>query len=240
MKNLSISSKIVAITFFAIFNLLYNQLFAQSSRNVSVSGFNSIGVSSGINLFLTQGNTENVVIKGDEDVIKDVVVEQKAGNISVKYKDGINWSRLFKGKVINVYVTFKKLNAIAASGGSDVETEGILKTDNISLAASSGSDMDLDIVCKDATIAISGGADIDLKGSAENMKVSASGGSDVNAFDFKVNYAQINISGGSDANVYVNKGLTANATGGSDIKYKGNAALKKLSNSKSADITHVN
>jgi len=238
--NMLQPTKILTIIFFAFFSTFFPKSFAQSSRNVSVSGFSSIGVSSGINLFLTQSNNESLIIKGDEDVIKDVVVEKKDGNLNIKYKDGINWSRLFKGKVINVYVTFKNLNAIAASGGSDVETEGVLKTDKISLAASGGSDLDLNVVCRDVSISISGGADLDLKGSAENMKVNASGGSDVNAFDFKVNYAQVNISGGSDANVYVNKGLTANATGGSDLKYKGNAALKKVSNSKSADIIHVN
>ncbi|MNR51686.1 hypothetical protein D3C85_1713960 [compost metagenome] len=72
------------------------------------------------------------------------------------------------------------------------------------------------------------------------MVLNTSGGSDVDAFEFKVNYAQVNTSGGSDANIFVNKGLTASATGGSDIHYKGSAALKKVSNSKSADITHVN
>lgn len=233
-------TKSLTIIFFAFFTLLYFNLFAQSSRNIAISGFTGVGVSSGINLYLIQGNTESVVIKGDEDAIKDVVVEKKQESINIKYKDGINWSRLFKGKEINVYVTFKNLYAIAASGGSDVFNEGTLKTDKLSLATSGGSDVELTLVCKNITIASSGGSDVKLKGSAENMVLSASGGSDVDAFDFKVNYAQVNTSGGSDANIYVQKALTASASGGSDITYKGNAAVKKTSNSKSSDITHVN
>ncbi|MNK27917.1 hypothetical protein D3C87_462840 [compost metagenome] len=213
---------------------------AQSSKTVSVKNFNSIGVSSGIDLFLTQGSTESLVIKGLEDVIKDVVIEQEGNNLTIKYKDGINWGRLFKGTSIQVYVNFKKLNSISASGGSDVETQNTINTDKVSIKSSGGADMDLSIVCKDITIASSGGSDINLKGSAENMVLNTSGGSDVDAFEFKVNYAQVNTSGGSDANIFVNKGLTASATGGSDIHYKGSAALKKVSNSKSADITHVN
>ncbi len=213
---------------------------AQSSRTVSAKNFTNITVSNGIDLFLTQGSTESIVIKGLEDVIKDVVIEQEGNNLTIKYKEGINWSRLFKGTQIQVHVTVKKLNALSASGGSDVETQNTINTDKMSIKSSGGADLDLNIVCKDIIISSSGGSDINLKGSAENMILNTSGGSDVDAFEFKVNYAQVNTSGGSDANVYVNKGLTANATGGSDIHYKGNAALKKVSNSKSADITHVN
>lgn len=220
--------------------LITSNVVAQSSRNVNVKSFNNIAVNNGIDLFITQGNTESLIVKGQEEVIKEVVVLQEGNNLTIKYKEGINWSRLFKGTQIQVYVTVKKLTGIAASGGSDVETQNTINTDKMNIRSSGGADLDLHIACKDISISSSGGSDINLKGSAENMVLNTSGGSDVHAFDFKVNYAQVNTSGGSDASIYVNKGLTANATGGSDITYKGNAALKKVSNSKSADITHVN
>lgn len=212
---------------------------AQSSRNVSVKDFKSIGVSSGIDLYLTQGTTETVTIKGDNDLIKDVIIEQNGSNINIKYKEGVNWGRIFKNQSIKVYVNYKTLTGLAASGGSDVYTQNTLKTDVLDVKASGGADVKLTLVCRDLTLAISGGSDADLKGSGENMQIAASGGSDVNAFGYVVNYAKVNISGGSDANIYVNKGLEAGASGGSDINYKGNASLKKTSSSKSSDINHV-
>jgi hypothetical protein len=213
--------------------------FAQNARTVNVTSFNAVGVSSGIDLHLEQGKTESLIIKGNPEVIKDVIIEQNNQSITIKYKNGVNWSRLFKGQNIDVYVTFKNLNAVAASGGSDVDNAGVIQAGKFSISSSGGADVDLNIVCKDISIATSGGADIDLRGSAENMSISASGGADVNAYNFKVNYAQVNSSGGADVNIYVEKGLTATATGGSDIRYKGNAALKK-SASKSGDVTKVN
>jgi len=212
---------------------------AQSSRNVSIKNFKSISVSSGIDLYLTQGTTETATIKGDGDLIKDVIIEQNGSNINVKYKDGVNWGRMFKNQSIKVYVNYKTLNGLAASGGSDVYTVNTLKTDVLDVKASGGADVKLTLACKDLTIAISGGSDADLKGSGENMQIAASGGSDVNAFGYIVNYAKVTISGGSDANIYVNKGLEAGASGGSDVNYKGNASLKKTSSSKSGDINHV-
>jgi len=240
MKNLLALKNNLTLVLFFICSFTCVNVFAQSSRQVSVSDFSGIGVSSGINLHLKQGNTESLVIKGEEEVIKDVVVEKNDRSISIKYKDGINWSRLFKGRTIDVYVTFKNLNSLAASGGADVYIDGQLKTDRLSLAASGGADIKLNLICKDVKISVSGGADIELKGSAENMSIAASGGADIDAFDFKVDYAQVNSSGGADVDIYVNKGLTAAASGGSDITYKGNASLKKTSNSRSGDITHAN
>lgn len=212
---------------------------AQSSKNVSVKNFNGITVSSGIDVYLTQGTTETLTIKGDADLIKGVIVTQSGTNILIKYKDGVNWGRMFKNQSIKVYINFKNISNLTSSGGSDVFSEGTIKTDLLNLRASGGSDLKLSLAVKDLSLNISGGSDADLKGSGENMNATASGGSDINAFGYIVNYAKVNVSGGSDASIYVNKGLEAGASGGSDVNYKGNAALKKTTSSKSGDVYHV-
>lgn len=217
-----------------------NYANAQNSRNVNVKNFKSIAVSSGIDLYLTQGDTEALIIKGSNNLIEDVVIEQNEGKINIKYKDGRNWSRLFNNQTIKVYVNYKTLTGLTASGGSDVYTQNNLKSDVLNLRASGGSDLKLTLTVKDLSLTISGGSDADLKGSGENMQLTASGGSDVNAFGYMVNNAKATVSGGSDANIYVNKALEASASGGGDINYKGNASLRKTSSSKSGDVTHVN
>jgi len=213
---------------------------AQESKNYPVKNFNSVRVSSGIDLYLTQGGSEAVTIKSDAETLKDLIVEQNGSNISIKFKDGINWSGMFKNRIIKAYVNYKTLNALAASGGSDVFTQNQLKTDKLAIQSSGGSDLKLNVVCKDLTIQSSGGSDIDLTGKAENMSIQSSGGSDIDAYEFVTDYAKVQASGGSDVNLYVNKGLEASASGGGDVSYKGNASLKKTSKSKSGDVHHVN
>lgn len=219
--------------------LSYMNTKAQS-KNVGVKSFDAITVSSGIDLYLTQGASETLTIKGDNNLIKDVIVEQNGSSITIKKKEGVNWNKLFKGQSIKVYVNFKTLKSLAATGGSDVYTQNTLKADVLNLRASGGSDLKLTLACKDLTLNVSGGSDADLKGSGENLQLNASGGSDVNAFGYVVNYAKANVSGGSDANIYVNKALEAGASGGGDVNYKGNASLKKTTSSKSGDVNHVN
>ena len=230
----------VKILILLIIGLNGIKVSAQSNKNVKLNSFNEVTVASGIDLYLTQSAEENLTIKGDNDLIKDVIVTQNAGKVTIRYKEGVNWNRLFKNESIKVYRNYKTLKSLTASGGSDVYTQNILKSDALALRASGGSDLKLTLNVKDLSLNISGGSDADLKGNGENLQASASGGSDVNAYGFIVNNAKVTASGGSDVNIYVNKALEASASGGSDINYKGNAALRKTSSSKSGDVNHVN
>lgn len=232
----SAKSSLLILLATVLLNLSVN---AQNSKNVNVKSFNEITVSSGIDLYLTQSATENITIKGNEDLIKDVIVEQKGASVVIKFKDGVSWSRMFKNESIKAHVNYKSIKSLTASGGSDVFTQNSLKADALTLKASGGSDLNLTLAVKDLSLAISGGSDAQLKGNGENLIASASGGSDIDAFGYIVNNAKVAVSGGSDANVYVNKALEASASGGSDVSFKGNAALKKTSSSKSGDVRRV-
>jgi len=213
---------------------------AQESKNVAVKSFNSVTVSSGIDLYLTQGNSESLTLKASSDLLENVVIEQKGSNLTIKMKEGIHWGSMFKNQSIKAYLNFKTLAALTASGGSDVFSQGQIKAGKFALRSSGGSDVKLNLICTDIELQTSGGSDVALTGKAENMILQTSGGSDVDAYGFVVEYAKVSASGGSDANINVTKGLEAGASGGSDVHYKGNASLKKTSSSKSGDVTKVN
>lgn len=229
----------ICLVLLATVGLKNNQANAQNSKIVNVKNFNGVTVSNGIDLYLSQGELESLNIKGVNDLIKNITVEQTGTNLIIKYKEGLSWSGWYKNQSVKVYLSYKNLIDIKASGGSDVYTQNILKTELLNLQASGGSDLKLNLICKDLILNISGGADANLEGSGDNMKINASGGSDVNAFGYKVDFAKVTSSGGSDVNIFANKALEAAASGGSDINYKGNAAIRNTHSSKSGDINKV-
>lgn len=234
MKNLRFIKP--AALLFVAFSANILQADAQSSRNVALTNFNGVSVSSGIDVYLTHSNSENIRISASADVIQNVLVEKSGSGLVIRYKDRNLINRLMKGENTKIYINYKNMEAINASGGSDVYTENTLKSPRLSVNASGGADVKLELAVKDLQLNISGGADAHLKGTATNMLVNSSGGSDVNAYGLTTEYAKVNSSGGSDANVFVTKGLEANASGGSDIHYKGNPAVNKTSSSKSGDV----
>ena len=230
----------VKILILLIIGLNGIKVSAQTNKNVKLNNFNEVTVASGIDLYLTQSAEENLTIKGDNDLIKDVIITQNAGKVTIKYKEGINWNRLFNTQSIKVYMNYKNIKSISASGGSDIYTQNTITTNTLDLSASGGSDLKLTLQVKDLNLTISGGSDANLNGKGENLLAVSSGGSDINAYSYVVNNAKVTASGGSDIKIYVNKALEASASGGSDINYKGNAVLRKTSTSKSSDVNHVN
>jgi hypothetical protein len=221
--------------------LFSSSLFAQVTKNLAVNNFNKVSVSSGIDLYLTQGATESAKVVGDKELVDKIVLEKNGTTLNIKYRDNTKWSGMFRSRTsIKVYLNLKTLNELSASGGSDVYGQNAIKTDRLALSTSGGSDVELNLVCKDITIKASGGSDLDLKGSATNMDLNISGGSDVDAEDFSVDYAKVHASGGSDAEIRVNKALEADASGGSDVRFHGDAAYKKTSSSRSGSVKRIN
>lgn len=191
----------------------------------SVKGFRAIQVSGGIDLYLSSGQ-EAVAVSAKEIEHRDrIKTEVENGVLKIWYdwKDGMNF---LKGtnRQLKAYVSFKTLESLSASGGSDVDVDGAINASKFSLNISGGSDFRGKINAQELTIDQSGGADINISGKAARLTVDASGGSDFNGYGLEAETATVGASGGSDVEVTVNKQLTANASGGSDVSYRGNAS----------------
>jgi len=204
----------------------------------NVKGFHGIHVSSGIDLYLTQTNDEAVAISAsDPDVRQRIKTVVEDGFLKIYLEDrGMHWG--WHDMKLKAYVSFKNLDDLNASGGSDIYPESNLKVAKLDIRLSGGSDL------KGATVDIqelyidqSGGSDVHISGQVQNLKVTASGGSDLHGFDLTADNCRISASGGSDARITVNKELNVDASGGSDIYYKGSGVIKELRTSGSSSIS---
>ncbi|KIO76896.1 hypothetical protein TH53_12415 [Pedobacter lusitanus] len=203
------------------------QVKAQGTKTISLNNVSGVNVHAGIDLFITQGNSESAKIVANNDLINEVVVENSGGDVKVSWKEDTN-SR-WKNKSAKVYITYKKLNRIAASSGSNLKTENTLKTDALDIKVSSGANLTASISCKDLQVKTSSGANANLNGTTANMDVKSSSGSTVKAFDVTSDYANATASSGADIKINVAKGLETTSSSGGSIRYKGAASLKNNS-----------
>lgn len=233
LKN-SISILIIAV----VLGITAGVSYAQSSEKRNVSGFEEVSVSSGIDLFLKQGSEFFVeVIAEDKDDVERIKTEVSGNKLKIYYKKS-GWSFNFNQK-LKVRVTMPEIYSVEASGGSDVYGVEVIKSKELSISASGGADVKLDIEVGDLELDASGGADIVLKGKALSVESDCSGGSDIKAYDLHAKKADVNASGGSDIQITVAEEFYADASGGSDVYYKGNPTKIRTDNSSSADIHHV-
>lgn len=209
---------------------------SQVKKDRTVSGFTGISVTSGIDVYLTQGSSEKLTldIKGMDE---DQIVSRVRNGVLELYIDrkGMSWGSN-RGNSIKAYITFKQLTNLQAGGGSDVFGQGTLSFNDLNLDVSGGSDLKLDLKADRLNVSASGGADALLQGSARMLNASGSGGSDLDARKLIAETCNATSSGGSDVYVNASKEMSLKASGGSDIYYYGQGRVLASSKSGGSDI----
>lgn len=234
-KNLSIL--LIALVMGA--NIQSFAFSSEKTENRNLKDFNTIKVSSGIDLFVRMGQTEEVKVVADGDIIDKVITEVKDGTLKIYMKQNNNWNWNWgTTKSRKVYVSVKELERLDASSGSDVNSENTLTGESLKVSASSGSDVTLEIFYKNFSLDTSSGSDARISGKTKNFEAEASSGSDIKAQDLESVICKVSVSSGSDATVNVSEELYANASSGGDVRYYGNPKVKDINESSGGDVTH--
>lgn len=203
----------------------------------TVSGFHAIEVSGGIDLYLSNGDEAVAISAKDKEVRDKIKTEVKDGVLKIYYEWKKGWS-ISNNQHMKAYVSFKSLDKLNASGGSDVHVDGSIGGSSLALHVSGGSDFNGKVEVTSLDVHASGGSDVHISGTATDLKIHASGGSDIHGYDLVSNTCDIDASGGSDIDITVNTELTAEASGASDVSWKGSATVKKAKASGAGSVSH--
>ena len=220
------------------FSLMAANGNSDKTETRQVSNFNGIKVSTGIDLYITMGTTEEVKIVADDEIIDDLITEVKDGTLRIYMKQANNWFNWNSGsQTRKAYVTVKEMESIDASSGSDVSSENTLTGEDLKVNASSGSDVAIDIYYKNVWVDTSSGSDAKLSGKVKTLYAEASSGSDIVAKNLESKICKVSVSSGSDATVNVADELYTNASSGGNIIYYGNPQVKDINESSGGDVS---
>jgi hypothetical protein len=191
-----------------------NHNVTKSERNTG--SFTGIKVSSGVDVYLKQGDKESVTVEADENLHEYIITEVKGGILHV-YTD----ANIREAERERVYVTMKDINSVQTTSAGDIVGESPIKSENLELSASSAGDITLEIYTKEIEIDISSSGDISLSGETEKMKADLSSAGDLKAYQLKAKEADLSVSSAGDADINVSEKLTARASSAGDINYMG-------------------
>lgn len=237
MKTLKILIlSIVAVSLSACnFDIAFGQTHGNGNVTTvdrTVTGeFSKVRGSSGLDVFLTKGNTASIRVEADENLHEIISTEITNGKLHVKTTTNSNIGR---SKSKKVFVTYVSLDEVGASSGADVIVSGTLEAENLTLDASSGADLEVDVFAKNLYLDSSSGADLKVSGKASELSADASSGSDIKAKDLIVINCKAEVSSGADITVHVKERLEVDASSGGDVNYYGNPTAVKTSDNKSA------
>ena len=233
------------ILFFLVLSVVLLNAAAQQTvindPNVEVrtisGSFNEIKVSGGINIYLTQGNEEAIAVSANKEKYKqNIKTEVKGNTLHIFYDEPGGFQISLGNKEMKVYVSFKSLQKIKASGASDIHVMGQVDVPSLNIELSGASDFHGAVKTTSLSVETEGASDIKISGTAQNASIDASGASDVKGYDLAVEVCKIKASGASNIAITVNQELNARATGASNIQYKGAAVIKEMNSSGASSI----
>jgi len=193
--------------------------------------FSGVKVSTGIDVYLSQGNSMSITVQADENLHEYILTEVRNGILNV-YTD----ANIRRAEMKRVYVTMKDINYLITSSAGDIIGETPVRTDDLKLNASSAGDIKIEVYADNVEINISSSGDMTLTGEADMLEGDLSSAGDLNAYNFKVREADLGVSSAGDADIYVTERLRARASSAGDINYKGNPKYVDVHSSSAGGI----
>ena len=206
---------------------------------VDVKNFHAINVSSSFNVYISQGNDEAVAVSASDEKYRDnIIVEVENGVLKIHY-DKKGFLKGFSGDKMKLkaYISFKDIDKLTVSGACDVFLEGGIKVDGLKLNLSGASDLKGKLDVKKLDVDISGASDVNVSGSVSQLNIEASGASDFKGYELVTEKCNVTASGASSIQITVNKELSAQASGASDVRYKGDGVIRELKSTGASSIS---
>ncbi len=197
-----------------------------------ISGFTGVLVSSGIDVFLSEGDQFEVRVVADENLM-DVIETSLNGRMLEVGTERVN---IRNAKSKKVYVTLPELTSLKISSAGDCKGQTLFHCDDLELGVSSAGDLTLDVEANRIDLGISSSGDAKLAGKADVFNASLSSAGDLHAFDLEAGKVKVDVSSAGDARVYATDEISMSASSAGNIHYRGDAQVIRSSKSSAGDI----
>ncbi len=197
-----------------------------------LDGFTGVHISSGVDVYLSQGEEFEVVVEADEN-LQDVIVTRMEGKILVIKTDHVN---IRSAKSKKVHVILPELTDIKISSAGDCVGKTAFYCDDLKIAVSSAGDLTLEVNADRIYLDISSSGDAELSGKAGFFQARLSSAGDLDAFDLIANKVEVDVSSAGDASVHATEEISMNASSAGNIYYRGEAKVVHSRSSSAGSI----
>lgn len=205
---------------------------AQKTQERQVSAYTKLEIGGGVEVIYTNSDTLSLKVSALENEIE---------RVETKFENGIlyiNNKGVFKGPV-NVYLKNNLLNEVLSSGAAKFKTTNVIKAESFSLNASGASSLKVRIQTNSLKSVQSGASNVALNGNTSVFNAELSGASVLASYPLTSSTVNISTTGASKAKVFATDKITANASGASNIKIKGDTREVNAEASPAASIAKI-
>ncbi|MFN4285859.1 MAG: head GIN domain-containing protein [Lacibacter sp.] len=203
----------------------------------NTGNFQSIVVSHAIDLVISQGNENAVVVSAAEPAYRDrIKTEVRDGVLRITFEGSGRLNLNKKNPALKAYVSVQQLRSVEAGGACNVKVNGTLRSEELKIKLSGASQFKGEVQANSLKVVQSGASTSKINGRVTNLDVQVTGASDFNGFDLVADNGMANASGASDIKVTVNKDLKVYCSGASDVQYMGAGVISEFRTSGASSI----
>lgn len=189
-------------------------------KQFSIVDFDRLEMGDAFNITVEQSSFFEINIRGDRRNVDDLSVRKEGSTLVIEFDEDRN-------RIHDTYITIKMPILYSANffGASDSKVSGFDDLSTFDLVVSGASVCQLDMNVTNLDAIVSGASYLNMTGTGEQLTAEITGASVVKAFSFPVSRAEISASGASVGQVTVSDVLLANASGASEITYRGDPTV---------------
>lgn len=238
MKN-TIKTLVFALMML-IFNscVINNNVKGNGDRKTETRTINSeitnLVVSNAIQVKLTQGDTPELKVTADSNIINHIETKQEGSTLYIKTAFGTNLD--FNNDVI-VNLKIPNIYNISTSSASSVEGKNTIISKELTLETSSSSLIEIALETEQLTVDSSSASEVILNGKAINVQLDSSSSSTINAGQLLANNIIAKASSASEIKCNPIINLEARASSSGDIKFVNKPKYIKKSESSAGNVT---
>ena len=184
-------------------------VYDDNAQKRTIGSFHAIETSSGIEVIITKGDKEELAVTvGDKDYLNEVSTVVKNGVLKISREGDWNLWKQWKNWRVKVYVSYIKLDEVQATSGGSIN----------------GTDVKLEKL----SARLNSGGSINLSGTVETLEVDGNSGAQFKGYSLSTVNCKADVSSGAGMQVTVTKEISAKATSGGYIRFKGDGLIRDI------------
>jgi Putative auto-transporter adhesin, head GIN domain len=197
-----------------------------AGRSYTPGPFDSVVLDGSATVQFRQGERDEVVVEGDDEVQKTISVELRGATLLLRTEGG--WKFWSSRQRLKLWVQMRDLKSLQISGAADFVASDAVELKSLRIAISGSAVTRFDrLRAEELRFIVSGSGDGHFNGSVDELVVNVSGRSDFFGEQLMARNARIAISGLGKIKVWATGELNAGISGIGTVDYWGNPTLTR-------------
>jgi hypothetical protein len=196
----------------------------------NITSFDKLHNSISAQVTVVRGDTYQVKIEGEKNVIDALATDVKDGELGIHFPflRNIRMTR----KLLVTVTTPGELSEVANSGSGGIRTDGLFKSAAMRVRNSGSGVIELELRTDQLDMSMSGSGNIRVKGRAKQLECNISGSGNIRGDDLAIDeHSQIHVSGSGSCTITTNGVIDGRISGSGGINYSGNPSEVNVTHS---------